>query len=511
MCLIRGTRSRGWRGIGVGRSTRQWPRPPCLVAFAACLASCAAGPDFTEPAAPTADAYLQTPLVQTVSAPGIAGGDGQRLLAHHDPSSDWWRQFQSVALDALEAEALDHSPTLADAKASLRAAREQALAGRGASWPAIDATVTASRNRDPAATLAPVPSNNDYVYNLITPQLTIGYSPDVFGLARRNRESLAAQADAARFAAIAAYNTLTTQVVVSTIETASLAAQVGATKRLILLYQHELEATQDRRKAGFASGLDVAAQQASLAGSENQLAALEKQLAMSRNGLAVLCGRLPGAQPLELPDLAGISLPRELPVSLPAELVRHRPDVRQAEAAWHAATAAVGVAEAERLPQIQLTANAGSMALAFADVFGSGTGFWNLAAGLTAPIFHGGELAHATAAARAGAEAAAAQYRATVLQAFEDVANTLAAIDQDARALQAAAAGDQAAAATLEAVQRRFHDGYASGLDVAEASVGREQAQMTLIEAQALRYIDTATLFQALGGGWWQLPESEQP
>ncbi|HET7662067.1 MAG TPA: TolC family protein, partial [Rhodanobacteraceae bacterium] len=178
---------------------------------------------------------------------------------------------------------------------------------------------------------------------------------------------------------------------------------------------------------------------------------------------------------------------------------------------WHAASAAVGVAQAERLPHIQLTANAGSTALAIADVFTSGTGFWNLAAGITAPLFDGGALRHQAHAARAELAAAAAQYRGTVLQAFEDVADTLTAIDQDARALQSAVQADKASRITLASVRRRFRDGYASGLDLAQAEQGREQARMALIQARERRYTDTAALFQALGGGWQHRHSLAQP
>ncbi|HET6586793.1 MAG TPA: efflux transporter outer membrane subunit, partial [Oleiagrimonas sp.] len=469
------------------------------------------GPDFSRPSAPAVKRYMRTPLMATVSTPGVAGGAAQRVVKGADVDPAWWHLFHSSGLDALEKQALAHNPTLAAARDTLRAAQQQTLAGRGAYVPSISAGVSGTRTQDPSAALAPVPSNNAYLYNLFTPQLSIAYAPDVFGLARRQVESLAAQEQAARFAAIAAYNTLTTQVAVTAIEAASLDAQIKAAQKMVGINRRVLKMARYRLKAGYASGMDVAAQQAQLAQAQAALPPLRKQLAAARNRLAVLCGQWPGQWSTVTLALSELKLPRQLPLSLPSQLVAQRPDVRQAQANWHAASAAVGVADIERLPHIQLTANAGSTALAIADVFTSGTGFWNLAAGITAPLFDGGTLRHQAHAARAELAAAAAQYRGTVLQAFEDVADTLTAIDQDARALQLAEQADKASRTTLAAVRRRFRDGYASGLDLAQAEQGREQARMALIQARESRYTDTAALFQALGGGWQHRHSLAQP
>lgn len=482
-----------------------------LVGLPLLMAGCAVGPDFSRPSAPTMKRYLHTPLVATVATPGVAGGGAQRVVKGADVDPAWWHLFHSEALDALEKQALAHNPTLAAARDTLRAAQQQTLAGRGAYAPSVGAGVSAMRTRDPSAALAPVPSNNAYLYNLFTPQLSIAYAPDVFGLARRQVESLAAQEQAARFAAIAAYNTLTTQVAVTAIEAASLAGQIKAAQEMVSIDQRVLKTVRYRLKAGYASGVDVAAQQTQLAQAQAALPPLRKQWAAARNRLTVLCGQWPGQMPMPVLKLSDFTLPRQLPLSLPSRLVAQRPDVRQAQAAWHAASAAVGAAQAERLPHIQLTANAGSTALTIADVFTSGTGFWNLAAGITAPLFDGGALRHQAHAAQAELDAAAAQYRGTVLRAFEDVADTLTTIDQDARALQSAEQADTASRTTLVAVRRQFRDGYASGLDLAQAEQGREQARMALIQARESRYTDTAALFQALGGGWWHRHPLAQP
>jgi NodT family efflux transporter outer membrane factor (OMF) lipoprotein len=203
-------------------------------------------------------------------------------------------------------------------------------------------------------------------------------------------------------------------------------------------------------------------------------------------------------------DLASLTLPQDLPLSLPSALVAQRPDVLQAQANMHAASAQIGVAAANRLPNIQLTANAGSTALALGQVFGPGTNFWSLGAALTQPIFDGGTLLHRERAAKAAYVQASEQYRSTVLTAFQNVADTLVALDQDARALKSNSAAADAAQVTLDLSRRQWKDGYASYLSVLSAEQGWQSARIALVQAQANRYADTVALFQALGGGWWR-------
>jgi NodT family efflux transporter outer membrane factor (OMF) lipoprotein len=306
-----------------------------------------------------------------------------------------------------------------------------------------------------------------------------------------------------RFQLEAAYNTLTANVVVGAIQIASLHAQIDATRKLVALNRQMLQILRYQLAAGSVSRQDVAAQQSQLALAQAALPDLAKQLAQQRDRMAVLTGRFP-AQGVDTPfTLAGLHLPAQLPVSLPSQLVAQRPDIRQAQANLHAASAQVGIAAANRLPQIQLSADAGSTALAIGKLFASGSGFWNLAAAVTAPIFQGGTLMHQERAAKAAYAQAAAQYRSTVLAAFEDVADTLVALQQDARGLHAANAAATAADTALAIARRQVKDGYAAPVALLNAEQAWQQAQISLVQAQANRYADTAALFQALGGGWW--------
>ncbi|HEX7339962.1 MAG TPA: efflux transporter outer membrane subunit [Rhodanobacteraceae bacterium] len=481
-----------------GRCAR-WAAAAGLVTV---LAGCAAGPDFSRPAPPHVANYAAVPLTATAGTPGQIGGAVQHVVKGASVSAQWWRQFRSPALDALEKQALAHNPTLAAARASLRAAHEATLAGDGSLYPTLAAGLTASREQDPSAALAPVPSNNAYLYSLFTPQLSVGYSPDVFGLQRRTRESLRAQEQVVRFEAVAAWNSLTTNVAVTALRNAALTAQVRATRHIVAMEAHSLKLLRARYKAGDASRGDVAAQQAQLAGDKVNLALLVKQQAVSRHALAVLVGQFPGqwqGQPLQL---SRWHLPTTLPLSLPSQLVAQRPDIRAARAQWHAASAAVGIAAAERLPQIQLSADVGATALALSKVFTSGTGLWGVAASLTAPLFDGGELKHNERAAKAAYVVAANQYRATVLDAFRSVADTLSAIRQDAKALKAASTAAQSAHTALQLAQLELAHGAINRLQLLAAEQAWQQARISLIQARSQRFADTAALYQALGGGW---------
>lgn len=470
------------------------------------LAACAVGPDFHKPAAPDVSGYTAESLSVTGATPQVAGGGAQHFVQGADIAADWWTLFRSKPLNVLIEQALANNPDLKAAQAALSAAKEDVLAQRGAYYPSISGSLGTNRFHDPSAALAPVPSNNAFQYNLFTAQVGVSYVPDVFGLNRRSVESLQAQEQAVRFQMIAAYNTLTANVVVAAIQEAALQAQIDATRTLIDIDEHALKIVKYQFSKGYAGKLDVAAQTSELAQVKAGLPALVKQMAWQHNLLAVLAGRFPGQAPPVAFKLAALHLPGKLPVSLPSRLVEQRPDVRQAQANFHAASAQVGIAAANRLPNIQLTGDVGSTALEIGKLFTTGTGFWGLAAALTAPIFEGGTLMHQERAAKAAYMEAAAQYRSTVLTAFQNVADTLAALEQDARGLQTAAAAARAAKVTLDLSQRQFREGYVSELSLLSAERGWQQAHSSLVQAQASRYIDTVALFQALGGGWWHRP-----
>lgn len=483
-----------------------------VVAASACLAiaGCAVGPDFEKPAAPDVGSYSPHPIAATDATSNVAGGKAQHFGKGGDVVGDWWTLFHSKQLDDLIEQSLAKNHDLKSAQAALKAAHENVLAQRGSFYPNVTAGFSASRHQDPPGALAPVPATNQFLYNLYTPQVSVSYMPDVFGLNRRTVESLEAQRQQARYQMIATYNTLTSNVVVAAIQMASLQMQIDATRDVIDSNSKIVEILRYQLKKGVVSGLDVAAQESQLAQARAALPPLEKQFDQERDLLAVLCGKYPSEAPDEKFDLSSLKLPEDLPLSLPSQLVAQRPDVLQAQEAMHAASAQIGIAEANRLPNLTLTGDAGRTALEMGQLFKAGTGFWSVGADLAAPIFDGGTLMHQERAAKATYVQVSEQYRSTVLAAFQNVADTLAALEHDAEGLKAAAAAADAAKVTLDLSERQWHAGTASYLSLLSAEQADQQAKINLVLAQANRYADTAALFQALGGGWWHRTELAQ-
>jgi NodT family efflux transporter outer membrane factor (OMF) lipoprotein len=478
------------------------PRRPLLLCLTALLTSCAVGPNFKKPAAPPVTSYIPNPISTTSGATNAAGGEPQCFVTGEDIAGDWWTLFHSRPLNDLIERSLKANPNIKAAQAALQVAVENVKAQRGSYYPVVAGSFSAAREKT-SSNLAPVPNDNALYFNLYTPQVTVSYAPDVFGLNRRTVESLNAQAEQARFAWIATDITLSANVVAAAIQEASLREQIEATHQLIGINTNMLGILRAQFSKGYASRLEVAAQESQLALVVATLPPLAKQLAQQRDLLAVLSGGFPSQGPAEEFTLATLQLPSELPLTIPSRLVAQRPDVRQAEENMHSACAQVGIAEANRLPNFLLSADVGSMALQAAQMFSSGTGFWTLAGSVTQPIFEGGALLHRQRAAQAAYTEAAEQYRATVLTAFQNVADTLNALQTDGDALNAAAGAKDAAKTTLDLSQRQWQSGYAGYLALLSAQQAYNQAAINFIQTQANRYADTAALFHALGGGWW--------
>jgi NodT family efflux transporter outer membrane factor (OMF) lipoprotein len=471
------------------------------VLCAAALGICACvGPNFHRPAAPGVERYTEEPLAAaTASAPG-AGGAAQRFLSQQDVPRNWWTLFGSTELNELVNEALRNNPDVLSAQAALREAMENTAAQRGAYFPTVQASFDAQRQRNAVGVLAPTLASGTSLFNLFTPQVAVTYVPDVFGANRRQVESLEAQAEATRFQLDATYLTLTANVVTTAIQEASLRAQIAGTEHVIGLERQSLEVLRGQLKLGAVAEADVYAQDAALAQLEATLPPLQKQLHQARDALAVLTGHLPAeftAAPIELEQLL---LPVDLPLGVPSQLVERRPDVRAAEAQLHSATAQVGVAITNMLPQLTITGNIGSSETLMSDLFKPGTGFWTIGANATQTLFEGGTLLHRKRAADAALEQAAATYRSTVLTAFQNVADALHALDTDADALTAASRAADAAQKSLGVANHQLELGSVSYLALLSAELMYQQAAVSVAQARANRYADTAALFQALGG-----------
>ena len=469
------------------------------------LASCAVGPDFKKPAAPANAGYTpagSAPASATASAPG-AGGEAQRFVDGLDIPGQWWTLFQSPDLNALIERALKQNPTLESAQAALRQADENVAAERGALLPSLSGTYEAQRNRSTLAEFG-LPGSGAYYYTLNNAQVNVSYTIDAFGGIRRQIEALQAQADHARYSLEASYLALTANVVTAAVSEASLRAQVAAQEDIARAQQAQLDITQRRFTAGAASKADVLQQQSTLQATLAALPQLRTQLAQERDLLATYVGALPNEYSAASFNLDTLKLPVELPVSLPSKLVEQRPDVLEYSALLHQATAQIGVATANMLPQLTLTGSYGGVAQShFADMFSPSSVVWGIAGKIAQPLFEGGELLHQRRAAVAAAQEAAADYKATVLTAFQNVADALLALSGDADALAAQTAAERSAAGSLNLIQAQYKAGGASYLQVLTAEQTYQTAAVALVKARAQRFTDTAALFQALGGGWW--------
>lgn len=486
------------------------PRLAIPAALAAILAACAVGPSFHRPAAPKAPDYGSAASEgETAASPGT-GGAAQTLTPGLDIPAEWWRLFESEKLTALVSQSLKGNPNLAAAQAALRQANELYKAQRTSFLPVVQGSFGAQRAKNAVDTLAnptTFAQVNPY-YNLFTAQLSLSYTPDVFGGTRRSLEATRAGVQATRFQLIATYVTLSSNVVVTAIEEGSLRGQIAATARLLEL-QHELTETVRRQRAlGTASELDLLAQRATEAQTAATLPPLTKQLGQTRDALTALLGKLPSDEPPETFTLEDLTLPTQLPVTLPSKLIEQRPDIRQAEENLHAASALVGVSVADMLPQFTISADTGSAALEINKLFTPYTGFWSVGASLTQTLFDAGALIYRHRAADAALDEAAAQYRAAVILACQNVADTLRALGADADALKASADAEAAARAAYDLARQQFQLGTISQVALLNAEQTYRQAEIALVQARANRYADTAALFQALGGGWWNSSEA---
>jgi NodT family efflux transporter outer membrane factor (OMF) lipoprotein len=482
---------RGWLSLGTGLL----------------LSACAVGPDYKRPQIPSAERYTQAPLVPT-AATKITAGQAQHFVEGSNIPAQWWTLFRSREINQLVEQCLQNNPDLKAGQATLRAASENVLAQRGVYYPNVSASVAASRQKT-AAELQPTPNSGALTFNLFVPQLNVSYDPDVFGLNQRTVESLNAQAEQARYALLATRITLTANVVAAAIQEASIKSQIAATRALIASDGESVKILEDQLKKGYANRLDLAAQQAQLAQANAILPPLLKALSLEHDLVATLVGGTPDKGLPEPALLSALELPTELPVTVPSQLVEQRPDIRQAEENLHSASAQIGVAVANRLPDVTLTGNIGTMALMIGQLFSPGTSAWAIGAGITQPIFDGGQLLHKERAARASFEAAVAQYRSSVLTAFQNVADTLNSLEQDGEALKQNAAAAEAASVTLNLTKQQQQLGYVNEIALLSAEQAYQQAELSLVQAQAARFSDTAALFQALGGGWWNEPSAK--
>jgi NodT family efflux transporter outer membrane factor (OMF) lipoprotein len=495
---------------------------PVSLLMLAALAGCAAGPDFKRPPAPAANGYTPVGFPETTASAPVLAGESQRFNPAADIPFDWWTLFQSPQINSLIERAFKANPTIESAQAALHQAQEYAKAQEGFFYPAVGASYSTSRNKlagNMGSSAPGLQGNGELIqappgpaspiyYNFHVAQLTVGYVPDVFGLNRRQAESAQAQVNAQKLQLEATYITLASNVVAAAIQEASLRAQLAAMEKIIDSNQKTLVILRNQLKLGYVSGLEVAAQESTLAVVEQAAIPLRKQLELTRDLIRALAGNFPNEDVEEKFELAALQLPPELPLSLPSKIVEQRPDVRAAEEQLHFASAQAGVAIANTLPQFSITAAIGGMASDPGWMFRSGGGFFNLTANIAYTIFDGGTLRAKSRAAQQALIQAGAQYRSTVITALQNVADTLHIIQSDADALKAADTSERAAQTAADLTRKQYEVGYVNYQTSLAAEQSHQLAVINLIQAQTNRLGDTAALYQALGGGWWNRPDA---
>jgi len=465
-----------------------------LLLSTALLAGCAVGPDFERPAPPAAQSYMAAPLAS-------------KFEPDRDIPADWWTLFRSPGLNQLVEAALANNPTLEAARAALLQSRELAKAQSAAFFPLVSGDLAATRAKNPGGAIAPITNFTNPYYSLYTAQLSLSYMPDVFGATRRAVEAADALAEQSRFQLEATYLTLSSNVVVTAIAEASLRGQIEATERLMAIASDLTDKMRRLRASGSATELDILSQETLEAQMAANLAQLRKQLAQTRDALTTLVGRASVDEPVQHFTLADITPPEQLPVSLPSRLVEQRPDVRLAEEQMHAASAQVGIALSDMLPQFAITGGLGSTALRPYQLFSPGDGFWTVGGSLTQTLFDAGALLHRKRAADAALDQAAALYRSAVLTAIQNVADSLYALKEDDAALKASMAAEKSGKSAFDLTRRQYSIGGVSLVTLLNAEQTYQQAEIALVTARANYYADVAGLFQALGGGWWNRPK----
>jgi NodT family efflux transporter outer membrane factor (OMF) lipoprotein len=457
------------------------------------------GPDFHPLAAPAVSGYTPEPLPPHTASADVIGGAPQTLQSGGSIPGQWWALFHSSQLNRLIEQALKANPNLQAAQAALRVAEESTYAEEGYYYPSVVGGVSGLRERRLRYTRGD-PTGIGSPYTLLNVGVNVSYNFDVFGGLKRQVEAYKAQSEYQRFLLEAAYLTLTANVVTAAVQEASLRGQIAATLELIKDERGQLDIVRNELALGGASEADVLAQQTLLEQTEATLPPLNKQLEIERDLLRVLTGHFPNQDVGENFDLSTLKLPENLPLSLPSQLIEQRPDVREYEALLHQASAGIGVATANMLPQFTLSGSLGTFA---GSGLNPGALAFSVLTGVTQPIFEGGTLLHRRRAAIAAYDQALAAYRYTVLVAFQNVADSLRALQSDADYVKAQSAAEHSASESYRVAREQYQAGYIPYLSLLAAEYAYQQTLLTLVQAEASRYVDTAALFQALGGGWW--------
>lgn len=462
-------------------------RLPALV-IALLASGCALGPDPHRPRTLIDDAegFVHAPA----EAPEPSGPE----------VAPWWRGFADPATTRLVEEALAANTDLRAAAARVLEAQAQLRAVRGTRWPEATAGAGASRVKN-SFTLPQVGRVATYS-TTYSASLDVAYQVDLFGRLKRTSEAAWADLLAQEAEQETVVHSVIAEVVRARTQLSTLSRATGVARATRDSWAETLETSERRFRSGLTGALDLRLARENLASAEASLVLAEQQLAQARLGLDVLLGRRPGAGDVPEDLLAPLPDLTPVPLGLPAELLDRRPDLRQAEMRFAAATSRVGVALANLFPRLSLSSSLGSNSDTLSDLLSSETIVYNAIANLAAPIFDAGQRRAEVEAARARAEQAAATYAGALLQALREVEDALVR-DEAARArLAHLDVQVSEARAAKEIAEARYRRGVLPFLQLLETERRLRQAETSLLTAQGETWSTRVDLFLALGGDW---------
>jgi NodT family efflux transporter outer membrane factor (OMF) lipoprotein len=454
------------------------------------VGGCAVGPEFVRPAPPQDQDYVQQPVTTR------SGETEQRMVMGGRLQTDWWKLLQSPELDRVVEQALANNWSIDAARANLAKAAEGVAVARGGLYPQVDLAAGAGRKKFGASALGPQAATFP-VFSFYTGGIVVGYDVDAFGGQRRQIESASADAEVQKEAANAARLSVAGDTVLEALQIASIRAQIDVAQDVIASDLKNLELVQKAHEAGVATRMDVTTAQSQLDRDRTMLPPLRQQLNVAQSALAILVGKSPAAWTAPDFDLAKWTLPADIPLAVPSELVRARPDIRAAEARLHAANAAIGVATADMYPHFTMSAAVAQEGL-FAGPAGAA---WSLIGGLAAPIFHGGALSAHLRQTQDAYQATFSQYQQTVLTAFGQVADNLHGLGNSADEVRTEQQALDSASDALRLTRLGYGAGNAGIVQVLDAQRLAQLAELRLVQARTMRYMQTVSLFLATGGG----------
>ena len=463
------------------------------------LSGCAVGPDFVRPEAPKATQYNhEGDPKETVAVDGFS----QHFEEGASPAAHWWELFNAKQLNVAVTDGLADNPGLQAAEASLKQSQDNLRAGSGVFYPQLSATFAQNRERNSPSTIgSSLPAS---IFNLTTLSSSVSYALDIFGGQRRTVEGLAAQVDHQRALTLGTYMMLSGNIVNTCIAIAAYRAEIEEFEQLIVLEKDQISIAEKQYQAGITTYAALLSLRSQMKALEAALPPLRQKLSQAEHLLATLEGKTPSEFQSPAVLLTDFSLPRQLPVSLPSDLVRQRPDILAAEAQLHAASAGVGVATAALFPSFTLNASYGQTSQTMNNLLNTNSNVWNIGANVTAPLFKGGTLRAQRRAAIDAYQQSFASYKQTVLAAFAQVADILRALEHDAELTQTEAQAVKDAKLSMDLLKNNYRAGLVNYLQVMVTDIQYHQAKIGYLQAKAQQLQDTTALFVALGGGWSQ-------